>query len=242
MRTGFHNHGLPRYISERFFSLWSYVPELREAGAIWVPELPTLVYTAPKNAARRRRVQQVLGKFGFTRWEFVTGRDGGPYWVAVAKDHAEILRRCQPPLLVLEDDIEPREFRPNVFPPGGSQVVYLGGGRGGIEHGRSCKHDGGQGFVRSHNYGYQPIDEEWFRVCGMWFSHAILWLEKGVMLEAAAALDATAKAVDTVYAENQHRWRVVCRRVPMFWQNDGHHHYDTYEYRPEYPACKKRRR
>jgi hypothetical protein len=70
------------------------------------------------------------------------------------------------------------------------------------------------------------------RIFGMLYTHACLWLDKAVMLDAADRIERSSALVDNVLACEQWRWRVLCLKVPMFWQNDGHHKHKekTYDY------------
>jgi len=211
-----------------------------DAGSgIYLPNVKTFVYTTPQSKprgiaheARRRRCLEIMTVYGFTDWRFFYGTSSSPYWVGIPKDHARLLRENEPPLLILEDDIEPRAFCANVTPPAGAEVVYLGGGRGGDMGGINAARHAGLPLKRTYGYGYELIDADWMRVYGMLYSHAILWLDKRVMLEAAQLLDSQRRPIDGTIASAQWRWQTACRIVPMFWQRDGHHRGETFDYAP----------
>jgi hypothetical protein len=209
---------------------------------IYLPGLNTVVYTAPLDSRRshnvekrRERCREILDGFGFTNWRFEYGTSHEHYWIPIPGDHARLLRENDPPFLFFEDDIEPRDFHANVnIPP--CHLAYLGGGRGGDRRGivAARAHLPFPCTVRTaYRYGYTPLGRTWMRIYGMWFCHALLWLDKRVMLEAADLLERYHQAVDTTYALNQWRWLVLCRRIPLFWQADGHHYRDTYDYDPQ---------
>jgi len=180
---------------------------------------------------------------GFSDWQFFYGTNnsdqldkwgrGKDYWLYIPQDHAKLLRDNEPPLLILEDDIQPRDYKPYVAVPIGAEMVYLGGGKGGDSRGTKAafRNLEDEEIYRNHQHSFQIIDDEWMRIFGMWFSHAILHINKMVMLEVADALGAR-RPIDTTLAMQQWRWNVVCRRVPMWWQDDGKHRYDTFDYNP----------
>ena len=227
----------PARIARHCYPLWSIAPAAPAAGAIFLPAVKTLVYTVAGKGRggspgdwRRERIAQILTRCGFSDWSFFWGRPAERYWTAIPRDHAGILLGNRPPLLVLEDDAELRDWRPNIVAPMGCGVAYLGGGRSGDGRGLTAAAAAGIRFERAYRYGYQAIDSDWMRIFGMWFSHAILWLDRDVMLDAAALFISRDEAIDTTLAREQWRWNVCCRRVPIFWQNDGHHWRDTWSY------------
>jgi hypothetical protein len=204
-----------------------------------LPDVKTFIYSGQQTGRRaavtewrRTRCRQVMAALGFTDWSFFEGRQSRPYWTGLPRDHALLLRRHDPPLLILEDDIEVVDFRANVRPPGGCQVAYLGGFRSGDSRGVRNAKRAGLCPLLAHRYGYLPIDSEWMRIFGMWGSHAILWLDRAAMDEAACLLESSVCPIDTTLACEQWRWQVHCGLVPWFFQNDGHHVWDTEDYRP----------
>ena len=199
-----------------------------------IPSIKTVVYTIERNRERQERARKILLSEGFKDWSFFFGTTEGPYWQNIPREHAKLLRENEPPFLILEDDIEPREFQEWVRPPSKAQIVYLGGGRGGDTRGiRAAKANlPDLPIFRTYRYGYTPIDDEWMRIYGMWFSHAILYLDRQSMLEVADTLERNHRPIDTTLALEQYRWFVACRKVPLWWQNDGHHRGDTYDYTP----------
>ena len=226
-------------VARNCFPLWSIGAERPESGKLWLPGVKTIVYTISgsryrddPHVFRRARCQEFLERAGFTDWRFFYGTRCEPYWRGIAEDHARFLSELFPPLLVLEDDIECRDWRANIDVPAECEVAELGGGRGGDRRGIYAARAAGLRPIECYRYAYLPVDTQWMRVFGMWFCHAILWLDLGVMREAADLLRLRGEMVDGVYACEQWRWNWYCRRVPMWWQNDGHHFRDTYEYQP----------
>ena len=214
-----------------------------QPGTIWLPGVKTFVYTMPWQTGRQERVRHMLDGYGFRDWQFFFGTQasagsadgwgrGKDYWAYIPPDHARLLRENDAPLLILEDDIEPRDYRPTVAPPPGAEIVYLGGGRGGSPRGVRNAMRRLPAMRPIHRYCYAPIDADWMRIAGMWFTHAILYVDRRAMLEVADALAGNRQPIDTTLAQQQWRWRVVCRRLPYWWQNDGHHRTDTYDYAP----------
>ncbi len=226
-------------VGRHCYPLWSVAFEGPQAGRLWLPGVRTFVYTVsgsryqhPPHIFRRQRCSELLGRLGFEQFSFFWGRRCEPYWRAIAEDHAELLSTHEAPLLILEDDIEYGDWQSNVMLPVGAQVLQLGGGRGGDRRGIYAARWAGLKPIDCYRYAYLPINTEWMRVFGMWFCHAILWLDTAVMREAAALLRTRGEMVDSTYACEQWRWQWYCRYVPMLWQNDGHHFRDTRYYQP----------
>ena len=227
----------PGYITRYRRNLLFELPLLRRPEQLWLPDVPTVIYTADgpcrrggHHDGRRARCQAIMKHYGFTNWRFFFGRPGRPYWQAIVADWIQLLGSWDPPVLILEDDIEPRAFQPGIDVPTGSQVVYLGGGRGGESQGVRAGGTIGLFPKKRWRYGYIDINHDWFRCFGMWYSHAILFLDRRSMTDLAVLLCAADRPIDSVLARNQWRWNCVCRKVPMFWQNDGHHLAETYSY------------
>ena len=229
-----------RRLWSRCSPLWAYTDPGPDGSGLYLPAVRTVVYTVQdsghrwrQNEWRRVRVSQIMERLGFTDWQFYWGARSVPYWRAIPFGHAELLRKFDPPLLILEDDIEPRRFVANVKIDERCELAYLGGFRSGDSRGLAAASAAGLSFKRAFRYGYQDVDADWMRVFGMWGTHAILHLNRRVMLELADLWEQSGLAVDTVTAWNQWRWQVHCRRVPMFWQNDGHHLRNTFSYTKE---------
>jgi hypothetical protein len=200
-----------------------------------LPGVTTVVYTTAKNVALQQRVGQMLESRGFTDWRFCYGAPyagTGDFRAAVARDYAAILRKHAAPLLLLEDDVALRAWTPRLRLPPGAQGAMLGGGRRGSAYAVNRAAKLFPQLRRAHGYGYLPIDGEWMRVFGMFWTHAYLWLDPAAMLEAAEALVAYDRAADQTLAREQWRWQVACRIVPVFWQDDGRHYWDTFDYAP----------
>ena len=239
------------WITRHCFPLWA-LPRSADTGrGLYLPGVKTFVYTAAASgrqwapyAWRRQRVRQIMAALGFSDWQFFFGKRADahwhgrePYWWQIPLDHAELLRREEPPLLILEDDIELEvkndfraEWKSNLELPAGCDFAYLGGFRSGDRRGIRNARLVGLRPLEAWRYGYLPIDGDWMRVFGMWGSHAILHVDKGVMLDLAEQLVKKHRPIDTTLAVLQWRWRVCCLRRPFFWQNDGHHRHDTVEY------------
>ena len=229
----------PGWILRRRVRLWEYVDPGPQPGCLYLPGVRTYVYTTERSTSRQgitdhrqARVRQILTAFGFRDWQWYFGRVTPNYYSEIWKGHCEILRREDPPVLILEDDVEPRAFVANVQIPAGAQVACLGGGRIGRTEGIAAGRAAGIPFLRHGMYGYIPIDRDWMRTTGMWFTHALLWLDKAAMLQMCDLWEAAEDMIDNVTAKESWRFFWVTRRVPMFWQNDGHHYRDTYAYDP----------
>jgi hypothetical protein len=204
-------------------------------AAIHLPDVPTVVYTVPRATDRHPRVKAILDAAGFSNWQFFYGQNTRPYWTAIPHDHARLLREHEPPFLILEDDIAVRDFHPWVEPPPAAEIVYLGAGRSRRRHNGIAiarQHLPGHRILQAHQYGYEDLGPDWMRVFNMLYTHAILYLDKRVMLEVAEALDTSHVPIDWTLAQQQWRWQTVCRKIPMWWQNDNRHREETFEYGP----------
>ena len=205
-----------------------------QPGAIYLPGVKTIVYTLARSIDRHPRVTALLDGYGFQDWSFFYGAPSSPYWAQIPHDHAAILRAHEPPLLILEDDIAPRDFQPWVVPPIGAQLVYLGAGksRRGSGLGNARRILKRQRINQAHQYGWENIDRTWMRVYSMLYTHAILYVDRRAMLEVADAISSTGWQIDVTLARRQWRWFCACRKIPMFWQNDGRHKDETWDYAP----------
>jgi hypothetical protein len=197
----------------------------------------TIVYTCRPGGARdaiyERRCQHcqvLLTHLGYQRVSFFIGAVTTPYWHGLRDGHAAIIGQARPPVLVLEDDIRMRAAATWLDTPAGCQVAYLGGSRSGTDIGARAAIAAGHKLRRRHKWSYEPVDKEWVRVFGIYNTHAILWLDPTVQSLVAAELSTWPRSVDSYLAENQHRWVCCLRRVPLFWQGDGHHDRDTWRY------------
>ena len=217
-----------------------------DATWLYLPDVPTVVYTADKQRfdQRRESIKQTLESLHFSNWRFVWGKPTEPYWAGTRADYAAILRDNQAPLIFLEDDCAARDFKPWAKIPTGVQVAYLGGGAWGTNwysHLNKANLPGLK-ITQVRHFGVAGIRDEaeqpnpdWVRVLGMLGSHAMLFLDRPTMLEISKAITegwhGTGGApVDQTYAANQWRWMCALRRVPMFFQRDGHNDWITYQY------------
>ena len=223
----------------RRYPLWQYRDPGPERGKIYLPGVKTFVYTTERTISRtgvadkrQARVTEILTALKFRDWQWFVGKRTPNYYSEIWKGHIQILQSHELPVLILEDDIEPRGWQANITVPAGCQAAQLGGGRGGRREGVEAGIAAGLPFRRQHRYGYIPIDDEWMRITGMWFTHAILWLDREVAADMCRRWQESRDMIDNVTAFNQWRYFWACRRVPMFWQNDGHHFRDTYRYAP----------
>jgi len=210
---------------------------------LFLPEIKTIVYTADKPHCRARHagITAMMRNFGFQNWGFYLGKAGEPYWQAIRPEFAAILRQHDPPLLFLEDDAKPRDFQPRLRIPPGTEVAYLGGGGswpGGplVPAARARLPEVAIYRVREIGFADIPGETEWVRVFGMFGTHAMLFLDRRVMLEMADTIDATNEPVDVAFGGNQWRWQCALRKIPLWYQADGHNDGGTFDYatpRPE---------
>jgi hypothetical protein len=111
----------------------------------------------------------------------------------------------------------------------------LGGGRDGDRRGYWNARLNGLTPTKFKGYAYDDVDDHWMRVYGMWYTHALLHLDRRTMDQLAAAWLSEQTMIDATTARNQWRWNVFCRKIPMLWQNDGHHRKATWSYAPRDP-------
>jgi hypothetical protein len=203
-------------------------------------QLNTIVYTIERHTERHKRVEEILTRLGFVKWRFFHGTPGNPYWKPIRNDYKSILESNVAPLLVLEDDIDLSPNYTNVISvPQDTDVAYLGAGKGGDHLGRllAQRHLRFQG--REHTmkyafgYAYESIDNEWMKLYGMLYTHANLYLTDNAMKGFARMIDTWSQVpVDVAFSRGMCQYNVVGRKQPLFWQNDGHHKEETYEYAP----------
>ena len=200
--------------------------------SIYLPDVPTFVHTTAWQTARHERVRGILGQAGFSNWRFIYGEKSDPYWINIPAEHAAILRSHEAPLLMLEDDIWPRAYAATIRPPADAEMVYLGAGKSRRNWGvqRAMRAWRGHPVRRIHQYCALDIDATWMRIAGMLYTHAILYLDTRIMRQVADLITSTGKQIDVSLAREIHRWNVVARKVPMWWQNDGRHKDETYDY------------
>lgn len=218
-----------------------------QSGWLHLPSIPTVVYTTdkPHCTARHPRVTEILDSRGYTNWRFFWGKPGEPYWQMIRSEYAALLRENDPPFCILEDDIAVRDFRAWIKPPPHTEVCYLGGGGswpGGRFVREAQQHLPGHRIYRVREIGWEDIDgyPEWVRAFGMFGTHAIVFLDKRVMLEMAEAIGDNPLQVDVIFGANQWRWQCILRRIPMFWQDDGHNGWGTWDYSPRTGSAESR--
>ncbi len=206
---------------------------------LYLPDIPTVVYTTdkPHCVARHPRVREILDSRGFSDWRFFWGKPGTPYWQMIRSEYAALLRDHDPPFTILEDDIAVRDFCPWVKPPAGAEVLYLGGGGswpGGRMIREAQRNLPGHTIYQVREIGWEDLPDtaDWVRVFGMFGAHAITFLDRRVMREMADAIDTNPLQHDVIFGANQWRWNCYLRKIPMFWQDDGHNGRGTYEYGP----------
>lgn len=206
---------------------------------LWLPGVRCVVFSAVggnhqsyNGPGRRERTGRVLAACGWKHWDVAFSRVSMPYQYGLRSIYASVLGCYDPPLLTVEDDIEPREFRANVSPPPDAEICYLGGSRSHLSAGASAALSSGCQWRGKFGYAWKPYDATWFRVAGMLSTHAVLWLDRRRMRECAACWCWLGSHIDWDLAALQAGWRCYCLHVPMFFQNDGHSGPTTWDYAP----------
>lgn len=195
-------------------------------------KLPAVIRSIPRNAARLHRAFSILHSLDFQHVTADIVEPSERHWTNQPLQFARLLHRHDAPWIHFEDDIATRAFCPFIKPPPNSQFIQLGAGRDGRS--RGIYHARKAGLKPKHQYQYGYIDEDqlYMRVFGMYYLHALVILDKSAALELEALERQLKRPVDVITAENQHRWKWYTLKTPMFWQNDGHHTTDTYDYAP----------
>ena len=208
----------------------------------------TFVYTIPRNTARQERITQQLNALGFTDWSFVMGQTGvagrSHYWQNISPDLVRLLSTpC--PLLLMEDDalLIPENYVNPVRIPDATDVLYLGGCGWGTPANRlDVIRSAGPNrcvmpFRRTKQVvpmTYTEVYREYMRVYNMYSGHAILYLNDSVRLALREALQNKAMQYphDVVWGQEMWKYRVLCRKYPMWYQADGHNETGSFSYYP----------
>jgi len=216
------------------------------AGELVLNEIPTVIFSAdppgPRAAiyeARRARMNEIMRIHNFKAWRFHIGatlrtdlppdqRDCSPH----CREHAELLNRSEPPLLVLEDDAEPAWVPTHFVPPANADRLHIGGDTHGVDLGRKLAWLAGKHWQRHKGYLWRPHSRDWFWEAGMLAWHAVLWLNGDAMRLAASYLRLKTGAVDAVCCELDGQLNVACPTRCWFWQNDGHNGSWSFDFVP----------
>lgn len=208
---------------------------------LWTPgfdrydlrDIETTVYSCgAKWKSRWPRVEAIMKECGIRRWSFFDAQPGTPYWAPIRIEYVELLRTHEPPYLILEDDIVVVDWRPVVEAPAGAEIVYLGAG--GCWRNPCFVNDALRRFEDAYRAGAIACRDiglrDWKQVFSMFGTHAVLWVDKKVMLEAADLIERGTRQVDVELGASQWRWLAVAPTIPWFAQNDGHNLRGTKEY------------
>lgn len=180
-------------------------------------EVDGLIYSGP---GRRVRLGEGLPRLQ----RFVGEPFRGNFRIEVARDYGRLLQFRRPPFLLLEEDCIGRGPLETIYYPPGADMLMLGGGNRGA--GRAHLKAGAK---RAYGYSYEEVDENWMRVWGMLYTHALLFLsERAIALVSESFLRAN-RPGDQITAILQHDLAVYCLKRPLLVQ-DGND--QTWNYAP----------
>lgn len=93
-------------------------------------EVPVVVINLDSDSEKRTAVVEMLVSLGFKTIARVSAQPTSPYFAqkvtAVAKSHLDALNVFPTPFIVLEDDVVPMNWGPEVFVPDDAEAVSLG--------------------------------------------------------------------------------------------------------------------
>lgn len=127
-------------------------------------KLETLVLTIPSNEERYNRLNNVLGnKLKLKKYCGLTL----PRPLGCDLSLIKLWNVIKPPVLILEDDCYPAEFfKTELDIPEDADVVHIGTSGWGVTNGRSDW----------NNFTLTKYNEDYYKVCGMTSTHAMLFL------------------------------------------------------------------
>lgn len=179
----------------------------------------------------------MLDHLQFSDWSFFYGKESNPYWKGIHDDLIQILK-TPVPFILLEDDAAEKNYEANIEYPSDAQLIYLGGSSNGeknVEYYDKSNLIFSKG-LRGTPYAvlYGEVDNNYIRTYNMHSHHAILFLDNKANEDIIELIKNNKKAyaTDVITAENIYRWKVYCRKFPMFTQTDGRQNLQTENYYP----------
>ena len=185
---------------------------------IRLKDIPVMWLTCSKTVNERRgKMLDSLQQIGVTNPEQIDCPITQPYHVGLAQGHVKALLRHSPPFLILEDDARLiPENHLNEFPvPFETEALYLGT----TTFGR-WKRSTAQGSVIA-----AEEDPDHLRIYNMLSLHAVVYFSRHYVRHVIDLMLRYQRnpvgGCDDLIADTMHNHRVLCRRKPVFFQDDG---------------------
>jgi len=179
-------------------------------------EIPVFYINMSKDRHKREHIEKQLGALGFknvTRIDAIEDKENGR--VGLSKSQLLALSQTEAPFIVLEDDADPKHFKPVIEIPDDADAVYLGNSQWGLMQSYT-------GFYLKYKKvkGYKDV----YRIYNMLSSHAILYLSQ----EYISACKRTTRycayeypmPMDVPFAMIQRFYNVYTTDKPLFIQKD----------------------
>jgi hypothetical protein len=199
---------------------------------IYLPSIKTLVYTVEKNKERQNHIVEMMNKLKFANWSFIYGvANRRAYWIAIHDDFIRFLSEENSPFLFLEDDATLTEhYKEEIEYPEDADLVYLGG----TTNGEHFKQKNVDNSCRSGNMVYTEYNDEYIRIWNMHSTHAILFIKNDVNQQIKDVINWAKERcpTDVAIAMHMHKWKVYCRKLPFWYQNDDRNSCATQKYYP----------
>lgn len=179
-------------------------------------EIPVFYINMKKDGTKRVHIERQLEDLGFkniTRIDAVEDKQNGR--VGLSKSQLKALSQIPAPFIILEDDADPKHFKPVIEVPDDADAVYLGNSQWGMLQSHS-------GFYLKYKpvKGYKDI----YKIYNMLSSHAILYLTD----EYVGVCQRTTKycaeeypmPMDVPFAMIQRFYNIYTVNAPLFIQKD----------------------
>jgi hypothetical protein len=179
-------------------------------------EIPVFYINMSKDKHKRKHIEAQLSDLGFknvTRIDAIEDKNNGR--VGLSKSQFLAISQIEAPFIVLEDDADPKYFKPVIEVPDDSDAVYLGNSQWGLMQGQS-------GFYLKYKNvkGYSDV----YRIYNMLSSHAILYLTQEYVGVCKRTIKYCAEEypmpMDVPFAMIQRFYNVYTINKPLFIQKD----------------------
>lgn len=208
---------------------------------MFLPSIPTIVYTTKHQTGRQERASKMLNELGFTNWQFWFGSEGKkPYWANIHDDLIKILGLPAPFLFMEDDAVVTANFKPEIDYPADAQLVYLGGTtHGELRYVSAIRDATTEDIIVSRGTSFYPPGvmiyterpDEYIRVYNMHSAHAILFVDDAIKNELRLVIDMNRGLPhDVILALSLFRYKAYCVKRPFWYQKDGHNDKPTLEY------------
>ena len=179
-------------------------------------EIPVFYINMDKDTVKRNYIEKQLESVGFkniTRIAAIEDKKNGR--IGLSKSQFKALSQIPAPFIVLEDDADPKAFKPSISLPDDADAFYLGNSQWGFQNQHA-------GFYLKYKKikGYPDI----FRIYNMLSSHAILYITQEYVEMCKRTTKYCAEEypmpMDVPFATIQRYFNVYTTNDPMFVQKD----------------------